>query len=165
LLTAACPTDDINNDDAELGFDNVGGVFLVLGIGVFCAYIIVIFEFLWNVRSVAVEEKVKVFDVKISCFKMHFQRFLFTDHLLGSVMDRIEVCSRHPHHYQTGKQPNDPLDEHPKFTKFIVGCGRLIDKLCRLYSSDSVHFSTTHQLDLKRMKMCHKVTSLLEKNF
>jgi glutamate receptor, ionotropic, invertebrate len=58
LFTAACATDDISNDDAELGIDNVGGVFLVLGIGVFCAYIIVVFEFLWNIRTVAVEEKV-----------------------------------------------------------------------------------------------------------
>jgi hypothetical protein len=30
FVSAACPTDDISNDDAELGIDNVGGVFLFL---------------------------------------------------------------------------------------------------------------------------------------
>jgi hypothetical protein len=37
----------------------VGGVFLVLGFGVFFACCIGIFEFLWNVKTVAVEEKVR----------------------------------------------------------------------------------------------------------
>ncbi|XP_055379344.1 glutamate receptor ionotropic, kainate 2-like [Condylostylus longicornis] len=46
---------DSNN---ELGIDNVGGVFLVLGAGLFTAYVIGIFEFLWNVQQVAVEEKI-----------------------------------------------------------------------------------------------------------
>jgi uncharacterized membrane protein len=65
FVSAACPTDDVSNDDAELGIDNVGGVFLVLGIGVFAAYLIVIFEFLWNVKSAAVEKKVKL---EFKCF-------------------------------------------------------------------------------------------------
>ncbi|XP_053682747.1 glutamate receptor ionotropic, kainate 2-like [Sabethes cyaneus] len=43
---------------AELGIDNVGGVFVVLAFGCFCAFIIGILEFLWNVRKVAVDEKV-----------------------------------------------------------------------------------------------------------
>ncbi|XP_001655464.2 glutamate receptor ionotropic, kainate 2 [Aedes aegypti] len=43
---------------AELGIDNVGGVFVVLAFGCFCAFILGILEFLWNVRKVAVEEKV-----------------------------------------------------------------------------------------------------------
>jgi glutamate receptor, ionotropic, invertebrate len=50
--------DDSSNDENELGIANVGGVFLVLGFGVFSAYIISIFEFLWNIKTVAVEEKV-----------------------------------------------------------------------------------------------------------
>ncbi|XP_039444808.1 glutamate receptor ionotropic, kainate 2 [Culex pipiens pallens] len=43
---------------AELGIDNVGGVFVVLAFGCFCAFVIGILEFLWNVRKVAVDEKV-----------------------------------------------------------------------------------------------------------
>ena len=37
---------------------NVGGVFLVLGAGCLFALIVAIIEFLWNVKKVAVEEKV-----------------------------------------------------------------------------------------------------------
>lgn len=37
---------------------NVGGVFLVLGFGCLFALIVAIIEFLWNVKKVAVDEKV-----------------------------------------------------------------------------------------------------------
>lgn len=37
---------------------NVGGVFLVLGFGCLFALIVAIIEFLWNVKKIAVEEKV-----------------------------------------------------------------------------------------------------------
>lgn len=37
---------------------NVGGVFLVLGFGCLFALIVALIEFLWNVKKVAVEEKV-----------------------------------------------------------------------------------------------------------
>lgn len=43
---------------SELGLANVGGVFLVLLIGCCGSFIIAVFEFLWNVRKVAVKEKV-----------------------------------------------------------------------------------------------------------
>lgn len=43
---------------SELGLANVGGVFLVLLIGTCGSFIIAVFEFLWNVRKVAVKEKV-----------------------------------------------------------------------------------------------------------
>ncbi|XP_029168161.1 glutamate receptor ionotropic, kainate 2-like [Nylanderia fulva] len=43
---------------SELGLANVGGVFLVLMIGCCCALLIGIFEFLWNIRDVAVKEKI-----------------------------------------------------------------------------------------------------------
>jgi hypothetical protein len=39
---------------------NVGGVFLVLGFGCLFALIVAIIEFLWNVKKIAVEEKVSV---------------------------------------------------------------------------------------------------------
>jgi hypothetical protein len=38
--------------------DNVGGVFVVLGCGCLFALIVAMLEFLWNVKKVAVEQKV-----------------------------------------------------------------------------------------------------------
>lgn len=38
--------------------DNVGGVFLVLGFGILFALVVAILEFMWNVKKVAVEQKV-----------------------------------------------------------------------------------------------------------
>lgn len=51
-------------DTPELGLDNVGGVFLVLGAGLFVATIVGVLDFLWNIRTIAIEEKV--------CFKLYF---------------------------------------------------------------------------------------------
>lgn len=42
---------------AELGIDNVGGVFLLVGVGIFVGFLIAICEFLWNVRRIAVHER------------------------------------------------------------------------------------------------------------
>ena len=47
---------------AELGLENVGGVFVVLGGGCMVAFIIAIFEFLWNIKEVALEEKIPLWD-------------------------------------------------------------------------------------------------------
>ncbi|XP_077295114.1 glutamate receptor ionotropic, kainate 2-like isoform X1 [Arctopsyche grandis] len=57
-----CDEDDKGGDDgaAELGIDNVGGVFVVLGFGCFIALILGVCEFLWNVRQVAVEDKISM---------------------------------------------------------------------------------------------------------
>ncbi|KAG5684283.1 hypothetical protein PVAND_013519 [Polypedilum vanderplanki] len=46
-----------SDDAAELGIANVGGVFVVLGFGCLFALIVAILEFLWNVKKVAVEQK------------------------------------------------------------------------------------------------------------
>jgi len=43
---------------AELGLDNVGGVFVVLALGCFFGFIMAVLEFLWNIRKIAVEEHV-----------------------------------------------------------------------------------------------------------
>lgn len=45
-------------DTPELGVENVGGVFLVLGMGLLSAICIGLVEFLWNVKEVAINEKV-----------------------------------------------------------------------------------------------------------
>lgn len=45
-------------DTPELGLENVGGVFLVLGLGLMSAMVLGCTEFLWNVKTVAIEEKV-----------------------------------------------------------------------------------------------------------
>ncbi|KAM0731072.1 Glutamate receptor ionotropic, kainate 2 [Formica fusca] len=49
---------DKSASTSELGLANVGGVFLVLMCGCVFALIIAIFEFLWNIREVAVREKI-----------------------------------------------------------------------------------------------------------
>ncbi|CAG9860726.1 unnamed protein product [Phyllotreta striolata] len=54
-------TKDKQSDDAaatEMGFDNVGGVFVVLAIGVVFSLMMAVCEFLWNVRKVAVRQKI-----------------------------------------------------------------------------------------------------------
>lgn len=48
---------------------NVGGVFLVLGFGLLFALIVAIIEFLWNVKKVAVEEKVRD-DIRVMFLKL-----------------------------------------------------------------------------------------------
>lgn len=54
-----CSTvDEASSDTPELDLENVGGVFLVLGIGLLCSILIGLTEFLWNIKSVAIEEKV-----------------------------------------------------------------------------------------------------------
>lgn len=50
---------------AELGIDNVGGIFVVLVGGIALAFIIAIAEFLWNVRKVAVTQHVSNSNLKI----------------------------------------------------------------------------------------------------
>ncbi|CAD7085927.1 unnamed protein product [Hermetia illucens] len=49
---------EIRTDENELGIEEVGGVFIVLGVGLFVAFVIGIFEFLWHVHKVALNEKI-----------------------------------------------------------------------------------------------------------
>lgn len=51
-------TESSSSDTPELDLENVGGVFLVLGIGLLTAILIGVCEFLWNIKAVAIEEKV-----------------------------------------------------------------------------------------------------------
>lgn len=53
-----CDNDEGGGDTPELGMDNVGGVFIVVGIGLLIAFIIGIIDFLWNIRQIAIDEKV-----------------------------------------------------------------------------------------------------------
>lgn len=48
-------------DTPELGMDNVGGVFLVLGAGLSVAVIVCIIDFLWNIRQISIDETVGPF--------------------------------------------------------------------------------------------------------
>ncbi|KAJ8867154.1 hypothetical protein PR048_033018 [Dryococelus australis] len=50
-------TEEQNAD--ELTMANVGGVFLVLVVGCFAAFLFAILEMLWNCRKIAVEEKTR----------------------------------------------------------------------------------------------------------
>ncbi|CAL7945892.1 unnamed protein product [Xylocopa violacea] len=54
---------------SELGLANVGGVFLVLLIGCGGSFVIAICEFLWNVRKVAVTEKVTPWEALVAELK------------------------------------------------------------------------------------------------
>lgn len=45
-------------DTPELGMDNVGGVFLVLGVGLVLAVFVGLLEFMWSVRQTSIEERV-----------------------------------------------------------------------------------------------------------
>jgi ionotropic glutamate receptor len=57
----SCPSiRSSEKSSSELALANVGGVFLVLGIGVSVAFVLAILEFLWNVRNVSVEEHVSL---------------------------------------------------------------------------------------------------------
>ncbi|CAK9806372.1 Glutamate receptor ionotropic, kainate 2 [Anthophora quadrimaculata] len=54
---------------SELGLANVGGVFLVLLFGCCGSFVIAVCEFLWNVRKVAVKEKVTPWEALVAEFK------------------------------------------------------------------------------------------------
>ncbi|KAJ6634113.1 Glutamate receptor ionotropic, kainate 5, partial [Pseudolycoriella hygida] len=47
---------------AELGIGNVGGVFVILILGCVSALILGIAEFLWNVKDLAIEEKISLWE-------------------------------------------------------------------------------------------------------
>lgn len=57
-----CTKDEADKgaNTAELGLASVGGVFLVLMYGCSASFFIAICEFLWNIRKVAVREKVNL---------------------------------------------------------------------------------------------------------
>ncbi|XP_043256506.1 glutamate receptor ionotropic, kainate 2-like [Colletes gigas] len=56
-------------NSSELGLANVGGVFLVLLFGCCGSFVIAICEFLWNIRSVAVNEKVTPWEALVAELK------------------------------------------------------------------------------------------------
>ncbi|XP_014247084.1 glutamate receptor ionotropic, kainate 2-like isoform X2 [Cimex lectularius] len=66
---AECETEEGGGDSAELGIDNVGGVFLVLIVGCAVAFFVAILEFLWNIRKVAVQEKISLKHAFMAEFK------------------------------------------------------------------------------------------------
>lgn len=76
-----CKKDESDKEanSIELGLANVGGVFLVLMLGCAASLVIAIFEFLWNIRKVAVEEKVTLPlpSARHSTNPPFFQRLLF----------------------------------------------------------------------------------------
>lgn len=49
---------EVRSSTPELDMKNVGGVFLVLGAGLLVAIVMGIFEFLWNVRKVSIDEMI-----------------------------------------------------------------------------------------------------------
>lgn len=62
LRVGSCSADVASASDgaAELGIGNVGGVFVVLICGCSAACLLGIIEFLWNIKAIAIEERVKL---------------------------------------------------------------------------------------------------------
>ena len=63
MLLFECGDNDIYTTSKKISHtkniaDAVGGVFVVLGFGCLFALIVAIFEFLWNIKKIAVEQKV-----------------------------------------------------------------------------------------------------------
>lgn len=63
--------EESSGDTPELGLDNVGGVFLVLGAGLFVSIVVCTIDFLWNIRQIAIDERVSSF-----LFQMHFSHLM-----------------------------------------------------------------------------------------
>eukprot|EP00102_Acyrthosiphon_pisum_P020555 XP_016657765.1 PREDICTED: glutamate receptor ionotropic, kainate 1 [Acyrthosiphon pisum] len=53
---------DLKKDSAELDVNEVGGMFVILILGCLIAFLFSILEFLWNIRKVAVEEKLTLWE-------------------------------------------------------------------------------------------------------
>lgn len=49
-------------DAAELGIANVGGVFVILLLGCLAAMVLGIVEFLWNIKAIAIDQKITPWD-------------------------------------------------------------------------------------------------------
>ncbi|XP_076280538.1 glutamate receptor ionotropic, kainate 2 [Lasioglossum baleicum] len=65
-----CKDSDVEAaSSGELALANVGGVFLVLIFGCCGSFVLAIFEFLWNVRKVAVSEKVTPWEAMVAELK------------------------------------------------------------------------------------------------
>ncbi|KAF2904858.1 hypothetical protein ILUMI_01329 [Ignelater luminosus] len=61
----ACEETIATPSDGSLTLANVGGVFLVLGIGTLISFLISVIEFLWNVKNIAVEEHITYWEALI----------------------------------------------------------------------------------------------------
>jgi NAD(P)H-flavin reductase len=85
----------------KLALQNVGGVFLVLGVGIGLAYLVAIFEFLWNVRNVSVEEHVML----ILVVRTNGQN-LFLDLVQGGSQSGVVVCAEYLGHQEKSEASN-----------------------------------------------------------
>jgi NAD(P)H-flavin reductase len=85
----------------KLALQNVGGVFLVLGVGIGLAYLVAIFEFLWNVRNVSVEEHVML----ILVVRTNGQN-LFLDLVQGGSQSGVVVCAEYLGHQEESEASN-----------------------------------------------------------
>lgn len=76
-----CPDDsDEPANSNELGMPHVGGVFLVLMLGCTISTLIALIEFLWNIRKVAIEEKVTL-EQSVKLIKCHPRNQFFSNSL------------------------------------------------------------------------------------
>ncbi|XP_018368899.1 PREDICTED: glutamate receptor ionotropic, kainate 2-like isoform X2 [Trachymyrmex cornetzi] len=75
-----CTKDETEKSEntSELGLANVGGVFFVLMCGLCGSFFIAICEFLWNIRKVAVTEKITPWEALVAEFKFAVNIFEVT---------------------------------------------------------------------------------------
>ncbi|XP_018059496.1 PREDICTED: glutamate receptor ionotropic, kainate 2-like [Atta colombica] len=74
-----CTKDEEESENtAELGLANVGGVFIVLMYGLCGSFFIAICEFLWNIRKVAVTEKITPWEALVAELKFAVNIFEVT---------------------------------------------------------------------------------------
>ncbi|XP_044740754.1 glutamate receptor ionotropic, kainate 2-like [Chrysoperla carnea] len=70
------PSNKVKEEDAnKMGIENFGGIFVVLIAGTTFAIFIVICEFLWNIRTIAVEHKITTCEALKSELRFAFQIF------------------------------------------------------------------------------------------
>lgn len=71
-----CNDEEGGGDTPELGMDNVGGVFIVVGIGLFIAFIIGIY-----IRQIAIDEKVKFIIISLQFVLIYEEQSMICDRI------------------------------------------------------------------------------------
>nr|QUP79595.1 ionotropic receptor 9 [Monochamus saltuarius] len=116
---SSCETSDAEEkpDGADLALANVGGVFFVLGVGIAIGVILAIFEFLWNVRSVSVEEHLTYWEA----FKIELK---FACNIWITKKRTKPVISESS---SSGSRKSDKIDDKSMIHSILQNAGSLIN--------------------------------------
>uniref|UniRef100_W8CAB7 Glutamate receptor ionotropic, kainate 2 n=1 Tax=Ceratitis capitata TaxID=7213 RepID=W8CAB7_CERCA len=144
------PRDEINctrptdNDGDELSIIELGGVFLVLGGGVLVSFIIGICEFLWNVQTVAAEEKTtrwQAFKAEL-CFVLKFWITKKPAKISESTKSSISSKS-------SSKRSTDRSRSHSRSHSYVSGRSR------RTTKSKTSHHERVRERNRERERSVH----------